>query len=443
MRANVMDNFDMRLVQCNGRKLINLRILWDEGVDVFGGYSNQNFNMPSMLFCSINDFPIYENLFGTTYHQLTHGRNTSYLRHRKFLKANHIKLLKNVKENNVASRTLTRDEVFEHVKDINDKKKDDVNARLDLVDMGIRQRWTYLPPTCHTMTKKEKRNLKSVGLKSHYCHVLMQQLLLVAIHDVLPKNVGEVLNKLCLLFNVICSKVKNRHHPEASIVETYMFGTESMGVLKSHHKGRCGGNGTREAQDHKSTMQNSGVMVVTKSMYFSTLKDKNSIMPFICYFEGVYYTKLKASVFKCKWLDNNMVDLNKVGYKEEPFIMTSYTKQVFYVNDQSNKRSMHESNENQDTSLDLTNTTSFSTCMSTFNDKNEVDDVHVTRHYHIKNFWENIAKNHVRILYKNWDNVPGSINNMMWKTIIGYYFYLVCIRISALIFPKTGLNKRR
>jgi len=46
-----------------------------------------------------------------------------------------------------------------------------------------------------------------MGLKSHDCHVLMQDLLLVAICGILPKNVGQVITHLCLFFNAICRKV--------------------------------------------------------------------------------------------------------------------------------------------------------------------------------------------------------------------------------------------
>ncbi|RDX81184.1 hypothetical protein CR513_38166, partial [Mucuna pruriens] len=45
---------------------------------------------------------------------------------------------------------------------------------------------------------------------------------------------------------------------------------------------------------------------------------------------------------------------------------------------------MHGSDENQNTSLDLTNTSSFSTHMPIFNDGNEVGDVHASCHDHIK-----------------------------------------------------------
>lgn len=120
--------------------------------------------------------------------------------------------------------------------------KDGVNARLDLIAMGIREQLapqqelgkrTYLPPSCHTLSKIEKisfcvclrgikvpqgyssnikrlvsmKDLKLIGLKSHDCHVLMQQLLPVAIRGILPKEVRRSITKFCSFFNIICSKV--------------------------------------------------------------------------------------------------------------------------------------------------------------------------------------------------------------------------------------------
>jgi len=46
-----------------------------------------------------------------------------------------------------------------------------------------------------------------MGLKSYDCHVLMQYLLPVAIRGILPKNVTQVINRICLFFNTICRKV--------------------------------------------------------------------------------------------------------------------------------------------------------------------------------------------------------------------------------------------
>ena len=51
------------------------------------------------------------------------------------------------------------------------------------------------------------KDLKLVGLKSHDYHVLMQQLLPVAVRGILPEKVRFVICRLCFFFNAICSKV--------------------------------------------------------------------------------------------------------------------------------------------------------------------------------------------------------------------------------------------
>ena len=56
------------------------------------------------------------------------------------------------------------------------------------------------------------------------------------------------------------------------------------------------------------------------------------------------YTYFQIPVFSCKWVDNKngvrvdesgfiLVDLNRVGYKDEPFIFASQAQQVFFVDD--------------------------------------------------------------------------------------------------------------
>ncbi|XP_074323765.1 uncharacterized protein LOC141660678 [Apium graveolens] len=121
------------------------------------------------------------------------------------------------------------------------KTKDSAAARRDMMEMGIRfdlapqvgVKKTYLPPSPFTLSKAEKRtflsslmsmklpyghasNIKNCvsmpdlniyGLKSHDCHILLQQLLPVAIHSVLPKHVGVTIIRLCFFFNALCNKV--------------------------------------------------------------------------------------------------------------------------------------------------------------------------------------------------------------------------------------------
>ena len=51
------------------------------------------------------------------------------------------------------------------------------------------------------------QDLKLVGLKSHDCHILMQQILPVAIRLVLPKHVRYAIIRVCFFFNAISKKV--------------------------------------------------------------------------------------------------------------------------------------------------------------------------------------------------------------------------------------------
>ncbi|KAA0043012.1 transposase [Cucumis melo var. makuwa] len=141
--------------------------------------------------------------------------------------------------------------------DIPGKSKDGLSARLDLVEMNIRPELapvsdgsrTYIPAACYTLSREEKvsicrtlsdlkapegyssnfrslvslENLTLSGLKSHDCHVLMQQLLPIAIRGVLPNNVRVAITRLCSFFNAICSKtlrISDLDKLQQDVVET-------------------------------------------------------------------------------------------------------------------------------------------------------------------------------------------------------------------------------
>ncbi|XP_074369151.1 uncharacterized protein LOC141710442 [Apium graveolens] len=121
------------------------------------------------------------------------------------------------------------------------KSKVSEAACRDMIDMGVRhdlapqvgEKKTYLPPSPFTLSKVEKNkvlnsflsmklpsghgsnikkcvsmsDLKIYGLKSHDCHILLQQLLPIAIRSVLPKNVRVTIIRLCFFFNALCNKV--------------------------------------------------------------------------------------------------------------------------------------------------------------------------------------------------------------------------------------------
>ena len=50
------------------------------------------------------------------------------------------------------------------------------------------------------------KDLKLIGMKSHDYHVMMTQILPIAIRNILPINVRETIMNLCFFFNKISKK---------------------------------------------------------------------------------------------------------------------------------------------------------------------------------------------------------------------------------------------
>lgn len=133
------------------------------------------------------------------------------------------------------------DNVIATLLGVSTKTKDNLNSRLDLQHLKLREELhpikkdenTYLlPPARYTLSSDEKSrvlqilkdikvpdgfssnisrcvNLKEkrlIGLKSHDCHVLLQRLLPLAIRGILPDDVCDALLGLSSLFVDLCSK---------------------------------------------------------------------------------------------------------------------------------------------------------------------------------------------------------------------------------------------
>ncbi|XP_009139567.2 uncharacterized protein LOC103863570 [Brassica rapa] len=121
------------------------------------------------------------------------------------------------------------------------KSKDGLKARKDLEDMGIRSnlhtevrgKKTYLPPAAYWLSKEEKKkfcrrlsnfrgpdgycanisNCVSLdppsigGMKSHDHHVVMQNLLPVALRGLLPRGPRLAVTWICNYFNRLCQRI--------------------------------------------------------------------------------------------------------------------------------------------------------------------------------------------------------------------------------------------
>ncbi|XP_042437115.1 uncharacterized protein LOC122023089 [Zingiber officinale] len=247
----------------------DLQLLW-EGVDgVYDAYRREVFTLKAVLLWTINDFPAYGNLSGCTTHgyyacpicgedtyakHLQNGKKMSFAGHRRFLPRFHpyrrqIKEFNGMEELGEAGRPLSGIKLFDKLSDItcefgkktSGKTKDNVAARLDMVQMGIRpqlapkigEKRTYLPPAACSFTKNERlqvcrslmdikvpegfsSNMKNLvcmdemklsSLKSHDSHVIMQHFLPIVIRNSLPKYVRYVVIRLCFFFKDICCKI--------------------------------------------------------------------------------------------------------------------------------------------------------------------------------------------------------------------------------------------
>jgi hypothetical protein len=122
------------------------------------------------------------------------------------------------------------------------KSKDNLQARKDLQEMNIREDLHpqekpsgkfYLPPARFAMSKSERQTFcevlrdikvpdgysgnisksvncaegKLIGLKTHDCHVLLQQLMPIALRGIIPDDITAVMFELSAYFRGICSKV--------------------------------------------------------------------------------------------------------------------------------------------------------------------------------------------------------------------------------------------
>ncbi|XP_038972262.1 uncharacterized protein LOC120104718 [Phoenix dactylifera] len=122
------------------------------------------------------------------------------------------------------------------------KTKDNLKARLDLKDMGIRQELHlkeqpndkyFIPPACYTMSTTEKdlflmvlkklkvpdgyasnisrcvnlKERKLTNLKSHDGHILMQDIFPLALRSSTHKQVLAIVSQLSSFFKALCSKV--------------------------------------------------------------------------------------------------------------------------------------------------------------------------------------------------------------------------------------------
>ena len=95
--------------------------------------------------------------------------------------------------------------------------------------------------------------------------------------------------------------------------------------------------------------------MVATAIQVASARDQNPIVGDLSFYgviEKIWlldYTAFNVPSFKCNWVNSNdgvkfdelcfiLVDLKSKGHKDDPFILASQVKQVFYVQDPENQR---------------------------------------------------------------------------------------------------------
>ncbi|XP_020266413.1 uncharacterized protein LOC109841901 [Asparagus officinalis] len=242
-----------------------LKRLWDEGVPTYDAFSCESFNLCAILMWTINDFPAYGNLSswstkgkfacpvcGPNFEgfYLQHSRKmclpTGWTKFSIFFQLPYwhkLKLRHNLDVMHIEKNIC--DNLLSTLLQDGKKSKDDLRARQDLNALNIRHDLQAqevangkfdLPSARITMSKVEMQRfcevLKSVkspdgycsnisnniqvkerkllGLKTHDYHILLHQLLPVALrNNMADEEVAKVIIEFCGFFKKLCSKVIN------------------------------------------------------------------------------------------------------------------------------------------------------------------------------------------------------------------------------------------
>ncbi|KAH9722948.1 protein kinase domain-containing protein [Citrus sinensis] len=183
---------------------------------------------------------------------------------------------------------------------------------------------------------------------------------------------------------------------------------------------------TRDRDSNRIT-QNSGVYVVANTLQISSLKDKNphsGDMPFYGVVSEIWqldYLGVKNVLFKCDWVDDRgvnvdelgfiVVNLDRIGYKSDCFILVSHAKQVFYVKDQlDNSKSVvcsvsskcNYSNEDLCDGID-----EYAPLSNNFPEFGK-------KRNDLRNYIGMIVRARVPIIYDEWRKVPLDIKETLW-----------------------------
>ncbi|KAL6279615.1 hypothetical protein ACE6H2_016496 [Prunus campanulata] len=285
------------------------------------------------------------------------------------------------------------DSIIGTLLEIPGKNKDGIAAQLDLLNMGVKidlqpeygERHTRLPPGPWNLSRAEKRAVCNsfYGMKvPERCTVsLVDMDLLNQTHLYVLENTEEVLPYIeehMIHIKTTYPKFRKRtkwlqdKHNSTFIqwlrfkVQSEFNGEDNNAISENLRWLAAGPsigvssfrsyliNGVKfntKAQDDVRTIQNSGVYLLAHTMQVASAKDKNPIvsnMGFYGVIQEIWdldYQKFRIPVLRCDWIDNTsglvvdelgftLVDLSKIGHRNDQFVMASQSNKYFMLTTQ-------------------------------------------------------------------------------------------------------------
>ena len=103
-------------------------------------------------------------------------------------------------------------------------------------------------------------------------------------------------------------------------------------------------------RDSKGSVQNSGVFLVADEMQVASAKDKRPTtvdMDFYGRIQQIWevdYYKFRVPILLCDWVESSrgvkvdelgftLVKLDRIGHLNDPFVLATHVKQIFYIED--------------------------------------------------------------------------------------------------------------
>ncbi|KAI5327874.1 hypothetical protein L3X38_027270 [Prunus dulcis] len=162
----------------------------------------------------------------------------------------------------------------------------------------------------------------------------------------MPYNPG--LRRICELIQPVQSELEEDNHGVSENLRWLAAGPNMAVPLYRSYLIK-GIKFNIKAQDDVRTTQNSGVYLLAHTMQVASAKDKNPILSNMGFYGVIQeiwdldYQKFTIPVFRCDWIDSSglvvdelgftLVDLSKIGHRNDQFVLASQVKQIFFIDD--------------------------------------------------------------------------------------------------------------